>query len=115
MATGTGRSDQYLGYYSLLRKLSNDQMYLLYCAPFSGSLCTKQTQTIIYKNFLQEVASSQISEVQNPRELSYDEFQWPEKQPSPKGPKQNTPGRLSRDFSQHKLDKSVAGISYQTV
>jgi hypothetical protein len=63
----------------------------------------------MYKNFQQEVASSQIAEVQNPKKLSSNELQWPEKQLVSRGPKQDTPGRLSRDFSQHKLDKIVAG------
>jgi hypothetical protein len=63
----------------------------------------------MYKNFLQGVASSHIAEVQNPKKLSSDELQWPEKQPAPRGPKQDTPGRLSKDFSQHKKDKIVAG------
>jgi hypothetical protein len=58
---------------------------------------------------LQEVASSQISKVQNPKELSSDELQWPEKQSAPKGPKQDAPGKICRDFSQYKLDKIVAG------
>jgi len=33
----------------------------------------------------------------------------PEKQATPRGPKQNPPGRLSRDFRIHKLDKIVGG------
>jgi hypothetical protein len=55
---------------------------------------TKHKKEIMYKNFLQEVASSQISEFQNPNELSSDELQMPEKQPSPRGTKQDSPGRL---------------------
>ena len=41
-----------------------------------------------YKNFLHEVARSCISEVQNPIDSSSNELHWPEKQPTPKGPKQ---------------------------
>jgi hypothetical protein len=54
----------------------------------------KHKQDVIYKNFLQEVASSQISEFQNPNELSSDEWQMPEKQPSLRGTKQDSPSRL---------------------
>jgi len=43
---------------------------------------TKHKQEIMYKNFLQEV-----SEVQNPNELTSDELQLPEKQSTPRGPK----------------------------
>jgi hypothetical protein len=58
----------------------------------------------MYKNFLQEV-----SEVQNPNELSSDELWLPEKQSKPRGTKQDSPDRLSGDVSEHKLDKIVAG------
>jgi hypothetical protein len=33
----------------------------------------------------------------------------PEKQTTPKGPKQDLQGRLSRDFRIHKLEKTVGG------
>ena len=65
---------------------------------------TKHKQEIMCKNFLQEV-----SEVQNPNESSSDELQLPEKQSTPRGPKQDSPSRLSGDVSKHKLDKTVAG------
>ena len=39
----------------------------------------------MHKNFLQEVEISQIAEVQNPKMLSSNEFQSPEKQPAPRG------------------------------
>jgi hypothetical protein len=55
------------------------------------------------KNFLQEVASSQISEVQNANESSSDELHLPEMQPKPKGPEQDNPHRHSRNFRKHKL------------
>jgi len=55
---------------------------------------TKHKQEITYKNFLQEVASSQVSEVQNPSESSSDELQLPEKKPAHRGPTQDSPGRL---------------------
>jgi hypothetical protein len=46
---------------------------------------------------------------QNTIKPSSDELQWPERQPAPRGPKQDPPCRLFRDFSKHKLDKIVAG------
>jgi hypothetical protein len=68
-----------------------------------------KTIKTFYKIFLHEVARSLISAVQNPSEFSSDELQWPQKQLTPRGPKQQPPGRLWRDFSKHKLDKTVAG------
>ena len=77
----------------------------------SAKLCAQNIthKQIKYKNFLQEVTSSQKSENQNPNYLSSDVLQWPESQPAPRGHKQDTPGRLSGDFSKHKLDEIVAG------
>jgi len=46
-------------------------------------------------DFLQKVASSQISEVLNPNELNSEELQLLEKQPTQRGPKQDPSGRLS--------------------
>jgi len=63
----------------------------------------KTNQKVKYNNFLHEVARSWI--------FSFNELQWPEKQPTPLGPKHATPSpdRLYRDFSNHKWDKIVAG------
>jgi hypothetical protein len=55
---------------------------------------TKHKQELTYKNFLQEVASFQVSEVQNRSESSLDELQLPEKKPTHRGPTQDSPGRL---------------------
>jgi len=55
------------------------------------------------------VGRSRISEVQNRSESSSDDLQLPEKQTTPRGPKQDLPGRLSGDFGIHKLEKIVAG------
>jgi len=46
-------------------------------------------------DFLQNTASSQISEVLNPNELSSEELQLLEKQPTQRGSKQDSPGRFS--------------------
>jgi hypothetical protein len=70
---------------------------------------TKHKQEIMYKNFLQEVASSQVSEVQNANESNSDELQLPEMQPKPRGPEQDNPDRLSGNFSKHKLGKVAVG------
>jgi len=43
-----------------------------------------------------------MSEVQNSNESSSDQFQWPEKQSTPKKPEQEPPGRVSGDFSKQK-------------
>jgi len=55
---------------------------------------TKHKQEITYKNFLQEVASAWISEFQNLNESSSDESHLPRKQLTPRGPIQDSPGRL---------------------
>ena len=56
---------------------------------------SKQKQEIMYTNFLQKAASSQISQVLNPNELNSEELQLLEKQPTQRGPKQDSPSRLS--------------------
>jgi hypothetical protein len=53
------------------------------------------------KNFVHEVGRSWISEVQNRSESSSDELQLSEKQTTPRGPKQDPPGRLSGDIKIH--------------
>jgi hypothetical protein len=64
---------------------------------------------IKYKNFVHTMARSWISDGQNPTTSSSDKLQLPKKKTTPRGPTQNHPGRLSRDFNKHKLDKIVAG------
>jgi len=62
-----------------------------------------------YKNFLQEVGRSWISEDQNTTKSSSDDLQVPENQSTPGGPKEDPPGRLSGVFRIHKLEIIVAG------
>ena len=50
-----------------------------------------------------------MSEDQNTTKLSSDDLQVPEKQSTPRGPKQDLPGRLSGDFRIHKLEIIIAG------
>jgi len=56
-----------------------------------------------YTNFLHEVGWSWMSEVQNRSEFNSDDLQLPEKQTTPREPKQELPGGLSGDFRIHKF------------
>jgi len=70
---------------------------------------TLNTKTVKYNNFLHEVGRSWISEDQNHSEFNSDNLQLSAlqlsaKQTTPRGPKQDPPGRLSGDFRIHKLE-----------
>jgi len=108
--------DQYLSFYSVLRKTlkwsKNVVLYLLNCAVFNAFFVYRTLSTnkkVKYKNFLHEVGRSWISEVQNRSESNSDDLQLPEKQTTPRWPKQDLPGRLSSDFRILKLEKIVGG------
>jgi hypothetical protein len=58
-----------------------------------------------YKNFLHKVGRSWVSEVQDRSESEYNDLQLPKKQTTPRGPKQDPPGRISSDFRIHKLEE----------
>ena len=99
---GVDRADQYLSYYSGLRKTVKCSkkvvLYRLNCAHFNAFFVYRTLNTnkkVKYKNFLHEVGRCWISEVQNRSESSSDDLQLPEKQTAPRGPKQNLRGRLS--------------------
>ena len=100
--TGVDRAEQYLSFYSVLRKtvkLSKKKVvrYLLNCALFNAFFVYRTLNTnkkVKYKNFLHKVGRSWISEVQNQSESNSDDLQLPEKQTTPRGPKQDLPGRL---------------------
>jgi len=68
---GVDRADQYLSYYSVLRKtvkwLKKVVLYLLNCVPFNTFFVyrTPNRNKVKYKNFLHKVGRSWISEVQN--------------------------------------------------
>ena len=69
---GIDRADQYLSYYSVLRKTvkwsKKVVLYLLNCALFNAFFVYRTLNTnkkVKYKNFLHEVGRSWISEVQN--------------------------------------------------
>jgi len=113
---GVDRADQYLSFYSVLRKTMKWSekvvLYLLNCALFSEFFVYRTLNTNKkgkYKNFLHEVGRSWISDIQNRSKSNSDDLQLPEKQTTPRGPKQDPPGRLSRDFRIHKLEKIVGG------
>ena len=57
-------------------------------------------QKLKYKNFLHEIAWPCVSEVQNPIESSSNELHWPEKQLTPRGPKQELPKQTLCRFQQ---------------
>jgi hypothetical protein len=65
----------------------------------------KHTENEIQKVY--DVARSWISDSKNPTECSSGELEPAEKEPTPRGPKQDPPVRMSRDFSKHKWEKIV--------
>jgi hypothetical protein len=87
---GIDRSDQYLSYYSVLRKTvkwsKKVVLYLLNCALFNVFFVywtlNIQSKKAKYKNFPHEIGRSWISEVQNRSESSPDDLQLPEEQTS---------------------------------
>ena len=106
----------YLSFYSVLRKTVKWSikvvLYLLNCALFNAFFVYRTRNTnkrVKYKNFLHKIGRSWISEVQNRSESSSEELQLPQKQTTPRGPKQDLPGRLSCDFRIHKLERIVGG------
>jgi len=113
---GIDRADQYLSYYSVLRKTikwsKKVVLYLLNCALFNIFFVYRTLNTdkkVRYKNFLHQLGRSWISEVQNRSESISDNLQLPAKQTTPRGTKQDPPGRLSGNFRIHKLEKIVGG------
>ena len=111
---GVDRADQYLSYYSVLRKTVKCSkkvvLYLLNCALFSEFFIYRTlnaNKKVKYKNFLHEIGRSWISEDQNQSEFNSDDLQLPEKQTTPRWPKQDPPGRVSGECRVHKLEKIV--------
>jgi len=78
-----------------------------------GTLNTNKK--VKYKNFLHKVGRSWISEDQNRSESNSDDLQLPEKQTTPRGPKQDLPGRLSSDFRINKLEKIGGGEGKKSI
>jgi hypothetical protein len=87
-------------------------LYLLNCAFFNAFFAYRtlnKNKKVKYKNSLHQGGRSWVSEVQNLRESSSDDLQLPEKQTTPRVPKQDLPDRLSGDFRIHKLEKIFGG------
>ena len=113
---GVDRADQYLSFYSALRKTVK---WSKKSGTVSAKLCSLQlifcVQDAKYKQkstvqeLPHEVGRSWISVVQNRSESNSDDLQLPEKQTPPWGSKQDPPGRLSGDFRIHKLEKIFGG------
>jgi hypothetical protein len=102
---GVDRADQYLSYYPVLRKTvkwsKKVVVYLPNCTLFNAFFVYRTLNTnkkVKYKNFLHEVGRSWMSEVQDGSESNSDDLQLPEKQTTPRGPKQDLPGRLSGGY-----------------
>jgi len=80
------RADQYLSYYSVLRKTVKWSekkviLYLLNCALFNAFFVYRTLNTnkkVKYKNFLHEVGRSWISEVQDRSESNSDDLRLSE-------------------------------------
>jgi len=113
---GLDRVDQYLSFYSALRKTVKSSkkvvLYLLNCALLNAFFVCRTINThkkVKYKNFLHEIGRSWISEVQNQSEPNSDDLQLPEKQTTPRGPKQDPPSSLSGHFRIHKHEKIFGG------
>jgi membrane-associated HD superfamily phosphohydrolase len=79
------RADQYLNYYSVLKKTvkwsKKVVLYLLNCVLFNTFFVYRMLNTnkVKYKNFLHELGRSWKSEVQNPMSQVLRTFQLPEK------------------------------------
>jgi hypothetical protein len=87
-------------------------LYLLNCTLFNAFFVCRTlniNKKVKYKNFLHKVGRSWISEDQNTTKSITDDLQEPEKQSTPRVPKQDLPGRLSGDFGMHKLGITVNG------
>jgi hypothetical protein len=116
---GVDRVDQYLSYYSFVRKtvkLSKKVvLFLLNCALFNSFLIYKTLNKGLkeqkYKTFLHEVARNWITERGDMADSNSDDNNAvpSEKRPTPRGPAEDPTGRLLGNFSKHKLGKIVGG------
>ena len=109
------KTDWYFSWYSVLMKTvkcpKKVVLYLLNCILFNGFIVYSALNTnkkVKYMNFLHEVGRSWILRP----EYNQVKLWWPqvpEKQSTPRGPKQDPPCRLFGDFRIHKLEIIVAG------
>lgn len=114
---GVDRADQYLSYYSILRKTMKWSkkvvLWLLNCALFNAFRVYKYhnpDSKLSYKNFLLETAKYWAAINANTDETAEEEEEGPEKSTTPRAPYQDPPGRLlGGDVKKHKLQAIVTG------
>lgn len=101
---GVDRADQYLSYYSILRKTvkwtKRLAMYIINCAFFNSNVVynSTKTQKIRYKTFLHDIARQWVTD-----EVPESSSEEPQQIISRRDP----PGRLSMDMRKHILEKIV--------
>ncbi|XP_015190455.1 PREDICTED: piggyBac transposable element-derived protein 4-like [Polistes dominula] len=109
---GVDRADQYLSYYSILRKTvkwtKRLTMYIMNCAFFNAYVVYNSTkmQKIRFKKFLHDTAQHWVTD--ELPEINTDEL--PEiiiEEPEQMISKRDPPGRLSMDMRKHVLEKIV--------
>ncbi|XP_053960478.1 piggyBac transposable element-derived protein 4-like [Anastrepha ludens] len=109
---GVDRADQYLSYYSILRKTTKwtkrVTMYMINCALFNSFVVYNSTKNnkVKYKKFLNDVALHWVTD-SIPTE---EDTNAQEAGPSTSGkraPKTDPPGRLSMDMRKHVIEKIV--------
>lgn len=112
---GVDRADQYLSYYSILRKTvkwpKKVAFWLINCALFNSFRVFQKTNTnpIRYKEFLLQVAKDWASD-KSVTETSESDTETARPETStqtPRRPSSDPPGRLSGDMRKHVLDKIV--------
>lgn len=115
---GVDRADQYLSYYSILRKTMKWSkkvvLWLLNCALFNAFRVYKYHNSdskLSYKNFLLETANNWAAINTNTDETDEEEEEeGPEKSTTPRAPHQDPPGRLlGGEVKKHKLQAIVTG------
>jgi hypothetical protein len=116
---GVDHADQYLSYYSIVRKTvkwsKKVVLFILNCALFNSFLMyktlNKGTREQKYKKFLHKVTRNWTMERGGVVDSSSDKDKAvpSEKRPTPRWPSEDPPGRLLGNFSKHKLGKIVGG------
>jgi len=106
-----GRADQYLSYYSLLRKTvkwpKKVAFWLIYCALFNSFRIYQKlnpTSKMRYKEFLLQVAKDWATDKM---ETDTDAARPGTSTQTPRVPQEDPPGRLSGDMWKHVLEKIV--------
>jgi hypothetical protein len=96
------RADQYLSYYSILRKTvtwsRKMELYLINWTLLNTFFMYKtlnRNRKTKYKKFLHELVTLWILETNNPTVCGSDKLQQAEKESTPKGPKQDPPRTLA--------------------